>query len=245
MHKPACLSLALFILTIVPPVSTQDPGSKQKLASEKKAEKKTGTEAEPIITATLFPYHSVDTWLGQRFVFLPGPKASEEKTYDDFYGKIIHKQYSGRIAKVISVEDFSGRIHLEFEMEDSKERLRARTAPGKDSLTGMALFDDIQNARQQWMGKTLWCRESRLSVYDEQGDTVSLLMIKKYSPLKVAEVIAGWNEERPVRFVLETADGKRGFVDLNLSGTNVFKEVRHLGRFEHSFILEDPRKARK
>ncbi len=249
MCKPVRLSLALFFLMLVPPVFAQDIGSKQKLATEKKAEKKTETSPdalrEPIGATALFPYRPFDSWIGQRLIFLPGPKASAEKAYDDFYGKLTHKQYAGRIAKVVSVEDFSGRVHLEIEMEDSKERLRARTAPGKESLIGMALFDDIHNARQQWLGKTLWCRESRLSVYNEQTDAVGFLTVKKYSPLKVTEVIAGWNEERPVRFVLETADGKRGFVDLNLSGTNVFKEVRHLGRFEHCFITEDPRKTRK
>ncbi|MEP7336183.1 MAG: hypothetical protein ABI977_00335, partial [Acidobacteriota bacterium] len=109
----------------------------------------------------------------------------------------------------------------------------------------MALFDDIHNASQHWLGKTLWCKEGRLSIYDEQTGAVSFITIKKYSPLKIVDVVAGWNEEKPVRFLLETADGKRGFVDLNLSGTNVFKEVRHLSHFEHCFITEDPRKARK
>jgi hypothetical protein len=130
-------------------------------------------------------------------------------------------------------------------MEDTKEHLRARTLPGKESVIGLALFDDIHNARQQWLGKTFWGREGRLSIYDEQTGAVSFITIKKYSPLKIVDVAAGWNEEKPVRFVLETADGKRGFVDLNLSGTNVFKDTRHLNHFEHCFVTEDPRKARK
>ncbi|HEY8460187.1 MAG TPA: hypothetical protein VIM99_07390, partial [Blastocatellia bacterium] len=54
-------------------------------------------------------------------------------------------------------------------------------------------------------------------------------------------VVPGWDEEKPVRFKLETPDGKQGFVDLNLSGTNVQKEVRHLSRFEDSLMTEDPR----
>ena len=59
------------------------------------------------------------------------------------------------------------------------------------------------------------------------------------------DVVAGWTEEKPVRFVLEAADGKQGFLDLNLSGTNVFKDVRHLSRFEHCFVTEDPRTLNK
>ncbi|HEX5086043.1 MAG TPA: hypothetical protein VFY40_28750, partial [Blastocatellia bacterium] len=49
------------------------------------------------------------------------------------------------------------------------------------------------------------------------------------------------DEEKPVRLKLETPDGKQGFVDLNLSGTNVQKDARHLSRFEANFMAEDPK----
>jgi hypothetical protein len=231
-----CLNAVAFIYA-------QDPSQRQNLATEKKND--AHLSALSAAMTTLFPFRPLDSWRGQRFIFLPGLKASENNTYGDFFGKITHKQYSGRIAKVISVEDFSGRTHIEFEMEDTKEHLRASTLPGKESIFGITLFDDIINARQQWLGKTLWCKEGRLSTYDEKTDEVGLLVIKKYSPVKVVEVKAGWNDEKPVRFVLETHDGKQGFLDLNLSGTNVFKGARHLNRFDHCFVTEDPRKTRK
>jgi hypothetical protein len=63
--------------------------------------------------------------------------------------------------------------------------------------------------------------------------------------VKVVDVVAGWDEEMPVRLTLETVEGKRGFVDLNLSGTNVHKGARHLSRFEDHLLVEDPRLKRK
>src|SRR5690348_15928054 len=118
---------------MVPLAFAQPAGGKQKLAVEKKVEKKIDAPAEPAAAiAAIFPYRPSDSWAGQRFIFLPGPKASENNVYDDFNIKITRKQYAGRVAKVVSVEDFSGRIHIEFEMEDTKERLRARTLPGKE-----------------------------------------------------------------------------------------------------------------
>jgi hypothetical protein len=207
---------------------------------------KAGDPAEPAPNAAiLFPFVPITTWEGQRFIFLPGPKAAENGTYDDFSGKIVRKQYQGRVAKVISVSDFSGRVHLEFEMEDTHERLRARTVANKESIKGIALIDDISNARSQWAGKTLWCVLPRLSTYDERNDLVGSITVKRYSPVKVVDVVPGWDEEKPARFLLETSDGKRGFLDLNLSGTNVFKEVRHLFQMEYYFLAEDPRKTYK
>jgi len=243
MKNLARFIFAPLVLIITACAFAQEVGGKQNLSAGKRSD--TSSTEPAAIAAAIFPYRSFDSWLGQRFIFLPGPKASENNAYDDFYSKITRKQYAGRIAKIVSVEDFSGRFHLEFEMEDTKEHLRARTTPGKESVIGVALLEDINNARQHWQGKTLWCREGRLSVYDEKTDAVSFVTVKKYSPVKIVEVIAGWSEEKPVRFVLEVADGQRGFVDLNLSGTNVFKEVRHLNRFDHCFLTEDPRKTRK
>lgn len=107
---------------------------------------------------------------------------------------------------------------IEFEMEDSGERLRAFAPARKESIKGMALADDIENARQQWAGKTLWVKAMMISSYDEQNDALTMLRVRKYAPFKVVDVAPGWDEEKPVRFTLQTPDGKRGFVDLNLSG---------------------------
>jgi hypothetical protein len=219
----------------------QPPNSRNIVPGEK-----AGDSPEPAPNAApLFPFVPIDSWVGQRFIFLPGPKASESGTYDDFSGRLVRKKYQGRIAKVISASDFSGRVHLELEMEDTQERLRAKTLPNKESIKGIALIDDISSARSRWAGQTIWCVMPRLSTYDEQNDLVGSITVKRYSPVQVVDIVAGWDEEKPVRFLLKTADGKRGFLDLNLSGTNVFKEVRHLFRMEYYFLTEDPRKTRK
>jgi hypothetical protein len=236
------LCLIAFSYMIAPANVFAQPPNPQNIVPEKKA----GDPVEPALNAaTLFPFVPINSWGGQRFIFLSGPKASENGTYDDFSGRLVRKQYQGRVAKVIAVSDFSGRVHLEFEMEDTHERLRARTLPNKESVKGIAPIDDISNARSRWAGKTLWCVLPRLSTYDEQNDLAGSITLKRYSALKVVDVVSGWDEEKPVRFLLETADGKRGFLDLNLSGTNVFKEVRHLFRMEYHFLTEDPRKTYK
>ena len=139
------------------------------------------------------------------------------------------------------MSEFSGRAHLEFEMEDNGEKLRARTLPYKQSVKGIALVDDLEKARAAWVGRTVWSREMLLQTYDADRDAIGFVKVKKYAPVKVVEVLPGWDEEKPARFVLETAVGERGFLDVNLSGTNVPKELRHLYRFEHRFLSADPR----
>ena len=105
----------------------QETNNRQNLTIEKKA-----AARPPEAAAALFPYHPISKWEGQRFVFLAGPQATQESIYDDFSGRLTRKQYAGRIARVVAASDFSGRVHLEFEMEDTKEKLRARTTVGSE-----------------------------------------------------------------------------------------------------------------
>ncbi|NOT61516.1 MAG: hypothetical protein HOP19_14965 [Acidobacteria bacterium] len=194
---------------------------------------------EPVVP--LAPYRPITTWQDQRFIFLSSPKASSDSPYQDFNGKRLRKDYAGRIVKVVNVSDFSGRQHLDLEMEDNGEKLRARTSPNRESLEGLLLLDDLEQARKRWEGQTLWSRQMRLSTYDEANDALGSLAIKRYAALKVVSVTPGWDNAAPLRFTLETTDGKRGFMDVNLSGTNVPPELRQLSRFEDQFLTENPR----
>jgi hypothetical protein len=214
--------------------AAQEP--RQNITAEKKSDPKP-IEASP----TIFPYQPIDTWVGKRFIFLPRPKSSSSGTYEDFVGAVSHQKYANRVARVVSASDAGGRVRLEFEMEDDGDRVRAYTVARKESVRGMALAEDIENARSKWGGKTLWIRNLMLSNYDERSDANAMIPVRKFSPVKVVDVVPGWDEEKPVRFLLETPDGKRGFVDVNLSGTNVRQEVRHLDHFDEHVLLEDPK----
>jgi hypothetical protein len=212
------------------------PDNRQNITPEKKSESNS-IEAAP----APFPYQPIGSWVGKRFIFLPKPKGSESGTYEDFSRSVTHKKYAGRVARVTSANDSGRSAFIEFEMEDDGERLRVFTVANKESVRGMALMDDIENARKQWAGKTLWSKMLMISSYDEESGALTMTRVKKIGPLKVVDVVPGWDEEKPVRLKLETPDGKQGFVDLNLSGTNVQKEVRHLSRFEDNLMAEDPR----
>jgi len=230
----SCLQFTLVAIFSIVALAQQE--TRQNVAPEKKSDSKS-VEAAP----TLFPYHPIGSWVGKRFIFLPKPKGSESGTYEDFIRAVTHQKYAGRVARVVSADASDASAYIEFEMEDDGERLRVFTVANKESVRGMALLDDIENARKQWAGKTVWGKMLMISSYDEQSGAITMTQVKKFGPLKVVDVIPGWDEEKPARFKLETPDGKQGFVDLNLSGTNVQKEVRHVSRFEDHLLAENPR----
>src|SRR5499426_1919681 len=236
MKKITRIALQFTLVTIFSVVALAQPEKRQNITGEKKSEPKP-VEAPP----SPYPYHPIESWVGKRFIFLPKPKGSESGTYEDFSRSVTHQKYAGRVARVVSTDASGASAYIEFEMEDDGERLRVFTVANKESVRGMALLDDIENARKQWAGKTLWSKMLMISSYDEESGTITMTQVKKFGPLKVVEVAPGWDEEKPVRLKLETPDGKQGFVDLNLSGTNVHKEARHLSKFEDHLMAEDPR----
>ena len=240
MKKITRIALQFTLVTIFSVVALAQPETRQNITPEKKSEAKP-VEAAP----ALFPYHPIGSWVGKRFIFLPKPKGSESGTYEDFTRAVTHQKYAGRVARVVSADATGASAYLEFEMEDDGERLRVFTVANKESVRGLALLDDIENARKQWAGKTVWSKMLMISNYDEQSGAITMTPVKKFGPLKVVDVVPGWDEEKPARFKLETPDGKLGFVDLNLSGTNVQKDVRHLSRFEHHLLAENPRLKHK
>lgn len=236
MKKSARIVLQFTLVLLCSFVALAQPDKRQNITPEKKSEP---TTPEP--APALFPYLPISSWTGKRFIFLPKPKGSESGTYEDFSRSVTHKKYAGRVARVVNANASGASAFIEFEMEDDGERLRVFTVANKESVKGMAFLDDIENARKQWVGKTLWSKILMISSYDEQSGAITMTMVKKFGPLKVVDVVPGWDEEKPVRFKLETPNGKQGFVDVNLSGTNVQKEVRQMSRFEDNLIAEDPR----
>ena len=182
MKKITRIALQFTLVTIFSVVALAQPETRQNITPEKKSESKP-VEAAP----TPFPYHPIGSWVGKRFIFLPKPKGSESGTYEDFSRSVTHQKYAGRVARVVSANDSGASAYIEFEMEDDGERLRVFTVANKESVRGMALLDDIENARKQWAGKTVWGKMLMISSYDEQSGAITMTAVKKFGPLKVVE----------------------------------------------------------
>ncbi len=187
-----------------------------------------------------FDFLPISEWIGERFIFLPKYKSGQQLGYQSF-GVNYHK-YVGRIAKVISISESDYSPKVIFKMEDNGKKISA-TVSYSECINGIALVADIDSARSRWLNKTLWFKKNELSEYDERKDEIFIVEIMKCSPVKVIDIVVGWFSDRPVRFILRTSSGDEGFVDINLSGTNVDLMFRHRYLFDDNFFTEDPRKT--
>jgi hypothetical protein len=215
----------------------------------------TQTAKSDSTASSTFPYRPISKWVGERFIFLPQPgRQLQEFGYMSFrggdgsFGQPSYEKYVGRIARVTNVSEQASTQGIEtgiwdvsFEMEDTKQKLTATAYMG--SLHGIASVADIDSARAKWLGKSFYYTKGELSTYHEDKDTCSFgsVKIRRFVPVKVIDVVAGWDEHEPVRLIVRTDSGFEGFVDLNVSGTNVAAILQKYSRFEEYFLTEDPR----
>lgn len=206
-------------------------------------------------------FRHIECWKGERVIFLPRPKSLQEFGYQSFEkisaGKKAKKTrgYSrrptyaelvGRIAVVESVKVGKGAgWDLTIRMADGEDRYvghAARSDRYEASLSGVALVSDLDACRERWLGNTVWyAHKFGPEVYDATTDQVARIELPKFTPVKIIDIVAGWHEYAPVRFVLRTPDGRTAFSDLNPSGSGAWSSMRPLVAFETFFRETDPR----
>lgn len=195
-------------------------------------------------------YRPIETWVGQKFIFLPKPKSLQQYGYRASYpgdSRCAYKDCMGRIGTVQEVTPIrysdSG-FHVKIKMNDNGQVYTASALDGQ--IDDLAAVADLELARSLWMGKALWFFGHEIATYDAlTGKIGSLKNVRKYCPVKVMDVVAGWYSFEPARLVVRTESGEEGFVDVNVTGTNVPDSLRDMARFEDSFLTQDPRLTHK
>lgn len=79
--------------------------------------------------------------------------------YDKFVGKII---------KVLNIEKDLFDYVVTFIEEESKRKIYVK--PYKGQVDGIALLDDLNKAKEKWLGKTIYSKIRSISTYDENLD---------------------------------------------------------------------------
>ena len=195
---------------------------------------------------TEFKTKQIAEWVGERFVFLDMLPESRHHGYavlrrtDDRGGRkpLPYDQYVGKIVTITNLERGSwfakGRLTVHMRVEETGERLSA--CPANECVNELGCLSDIERARAIFVGRSLWRTKGWMDTYDR-----GVTSINPFQELQVMNVIFGWYQHAPVRFIVQTTDGVEGFVDVNMSGTNVPKTlVGESDRFENQFQLIRP-----
>ena len=186
-----------------------------------------------------------DQWVGMQFIILPKPHGQERYGYSSLRspndGFIIptYDECAGQVGTVVEVDnDGHTDRKVVLQLEDGREY----TAVSATGVFGeIAPVADIERARDDWQGKLIWLFSE--PVYEYNADTGQLFSFDATSlePVTVTDVVASWDNNRPARLIVKTLDGYEGFIDLQVSSTNVLEELRGHNRSGAFFVTKNPR----
>ncbi|MBD3426817.1 MAG: hypothetical protein GF409_06260 [Candidatus Omnitrophica bacterium] len=187
------------------------------------------------------------TWRGEKFVFHPKPMNLRKFKYVninivDGDGK-RSPSYAECVGKTVTVTDIDIQDEDNFTVRfrsDDGTLYEAVTNTG--CIEGLIPLRDIENAREEFSGSKLWHLKENMLRYEEATDSYEPVYAPKYSSLTVVDVEPGWSNTTPVRFILENEYEQKGYVELNLSGTNVPRSMRSRNRLWDNFSRDDPEK---
>lgn len=190
----------------------------------------------------------ITCWTGEKLLFLPNPK--KERYYHFSGGKDVTAMFLeygeavGRIGTITGVRKGDGlNFYFDIKMDDNGDLYVGRTFtadPSNALLEGVAFLRELTDARTALKGKTVWLTGGSLLTYDDRDGTKGRVFLKRFQPVMVEDVIAGWDMLTPVRLILKTFAGQEGFVDFAYSGDGRPLFSRAFG-MERVIGLSDPR----
>jgi len=188
---------------------------------------------------------TINEWVGNRILFLQQQKSLQSFGYLSFKGgkgdlrQPTYDECVGRVGIIEKVECRDIACNATIRMEDNGQKYDGEVL--LNTLRNVAFVRDIDSARAKWLGDTIWYNRSELLTYDEATDDTKAEKIPKYSKVVVSQIVASWHEFIPVRFIIRTMDGKEGFVDIAVSGTNQSTISTIKLKFSSFFQTVDPR----
>lgn len=200
-----------------------------------------------------------DQWTGQVFVFLDLPADRRAEGYEIFTAsqaaaglagdrtvRLPYKAYTGKRVLVTDVVTYTASDHYTEYMIHMKvlatgEKLVGRTMRGQ--LEGLVRESDIANAKQQFIGKTIYVKKRVLpGIYNPlDGTTSPAVAVEIGQPVKVVDVYAGIQSNEPIWLIVE-ANGAKAMLPTAYSWTNIAPgEWLPLPPWQDDCWLTDPR----
>lgn len=202
---------------------------------------------------------ATEQWIGHNFTFLALPAAKQAAGYQIFKvdqanqgGEgnssvpISYAEHVGKQVTVTQIASFpAGGNQKDFmvymTVNDTGEKLVGQTI--REQLEGLVLTSDLTNARQQFLGTTIYPKFRELSGLYVPGinETPTSVTIPIGSAATVVDVYAGNQSQEPI-WLIVSVNGEKAMLPISYSWTNVsVNEWTQTSPWQEAFFVEDPR----
>lgn len=185
--------------------------------------------------------------VGEKIIFLPKLISLQKPGYDyqplgaQSHEYTPYEQLVGKTGVIIEIRgDNPLAQHVIIRM-DGDNGMSLDTMAVEGSIQDICTIKDVEDARARWLGKSLWLKGSVLETYDAANGKFGEVSLGRFAPVRVTDVVVGIFDSAPIRFILRSSTGVEGYLDVNLTGTNVHEGSRQFSRFPDTFFEADPK----
>jgi hypothetical protein len=167
-------------------------------------------------------------------------------TYDELAGKIVtvtnvawvENQDEPALSDwhITFSDDATGKIYATWHVMQAaqkRESISGRTRvaklagasvqqPDDATVANVALLRDLKAARDKYLDRTYWITSRWLPELSENGGMsfTNVVVFRKYTPVKISDILASWSTDAPVRIVIKNEAGQEGYFDMAVSQSN-------------------------
>lgn len=201
----------------------------------------------------------IQNWKGHNFTFLPLSAIqnpgyeifTEEQGAQGFQGdRSVRIPYTSHVGKEVTINNVVAAEVIDKQQEyvvhmtvnDTGEKLVGHSMRGQ--LAGLVLTSDLINAREQFLGKTVYPKFRELSgLYVPDAPMPAAVALKIGSPVTVVDVYAGSQSQEPIWLVV-SVDGQKAVLPITYSLTNSpIKTWEQDAPWKDALFMEDPRSS--
>ncbi|WP_378956882.1 hypothetical protein [Pelosinus sp. sgz500959] len=203
----------------------------------------------------------IEQWKGHSFTFLSLPADQQSAGYDIFTedhategfqgDRSLRIPYANHVGKQVTVTEVvpfeAGNNQKDYmvhmTVNNTGERLIGRSLRGQ--LEGLVLTSDLENAKKQFLGKTIYLKSRELSGLYVLGMTTVPQAVPTTIgyPVKVVDVYAGNQSQEPIWLIISVNEEK-AVLPIGYSWTNMpIQSWTQNPPWQSAFFTEDPRNS--
>ena len=186
-------------------------------------------------------FRSLDEMIGEEFIIMPTQTLLQKYGYTDIYKNdatesLSYKDGVGVVLKFIRHEGYKAFF------QDSLGN-HYKIGIYMSCIKDVASLTDLKQTSKLFLHQRLWVRRSRLTTYDENTDEEGMVKDVKLEPVSVEGIAVSFNDMAPIRLILKTSLGQTGYIDVNVSGSNLLTDYRNKGTylFNEAFWTFNPK----
>lgn len=187
----------------------------------------------------------ITNWVGKKIIFAPIKKNYQQFGYTDFQGgsgfkgRPSYEECVGKMATITSVKADSGEYKIKVKMNDGGKIYTGTTRNG--AIARIVFVEDMDSAKTRYEGKSFYMKKDILYTWDDVKEKTGFLLDQRMLQVSVTGVYIGFDDNAPIQLWLKSSKGDEGYININLSNSNLESGMEFKSLFSSFFYRKNPK----